>query len=84
MKFIGIITLILVILLIRKFIIVDHFKIQNHDVDNVLAENYSKPNFEPQNKFNRYLINRNNLYNNIFRGSVLNKYYDLLDLNITF
>ena len=62
----------------------EYFKVNNFDNDTILSENYRAYDFKSENKFNRYLINRNQKYENIFRGSILNKYYKLLDLNITF
>ena len=52
------------------------------DKDEILGEQYFEyKNLKNEDKFSKYLENRNRKYENMFKGSVLNKYYNLVNLN---
>ena len=63
-----------------KILINENF-INPIDTDNVLSENYfSIKNIKDENVFSEYIETRNRKYDNMFKGSILNKYYNIVNL----
>lgn len=51
------------------------------DNDKILGENYFEiNNLEDENILSEYIETRNRKYDNMFKGSILNKYYKLVNL----
>ena len=72
------IVLIMVIFTLLLINCSKEFFVDSYDNDNILSDRYSNSNFKSENKFTKFLFERNRKYNNIFKGSVLNKYFNLI------
>ena len=74
--------LLLLLLSIRLYLKITEYFVNPIDNDLILGEQYFEyKNLKNQDKFGKYLENRNKKYENMFKGSILNKYYNLVNLN---
>ena len=75
-----IISIMIISIITIKFFIYENY-INPIDNDEILGENYFDiNNLKDENTLSEYIETRNRKYDNMFKGSILNKYYKLVNL----